>query len=152
MRDKQLTPTGSNTTGHGVMLQPREELTASRGLLHTWARLCCQHWLLRDIQLGKQSGPSCPVPVSQLSTVPAAPLREGANFVFVSEKPSEQRNRAVEQHWSRHEHRVSDLRDWLPLDEWDLGAPVVEGSGDEDLLASISPTYDSRTSLLGWLH
>lgn len=24
------------------MLQPREELTASRGLLHTWAGLCCQ--------------------------------------------------------------------------------------------------------------
>lgn len=97
MRDKQLTPTGSNTTRHGVMLQPREELTASRGLLHTWKRLCCQHWLLCDIQLGKQSGPSCPVPVTQPSTVPAAPLREGADFVFVSEKSQE--SKGTEQ-WS----------------------------------------------------
>lgn len=81
MRDKQLMLTGSSTTRHGVMLQPSKERTASRGLLHTWARLCCQHWLLRDIQLGKQSGPSCPVPVSQLPTVPVAPLREGAVYL-----------------------------------------------------------------------
>lgn len=67
------------------MLQPKEEVTASRGLLHIWAGLCCQDWLLHDIQLGKQSGPSCPVPASQLPKVPAAPLREGADCVYVSD-------------------------------------------------------------------
>lgn len=46
----------------------------------------------------------------------------------------------------------SDLRDRLPLDEWDLGAPVVERSRDEDLFASISPANDSGTSLLGRFH
>lgn len=38
-----------------------------------------------------------------------------------------------------------------PFNEGDLGAPIVEGSRDEDLLASISPADDSGTSLLGWL-
>lgn len=42
MREKETTSTGNSTTRHGVRPQPREELTASRGLLHTWEGLCCQ--------------------------------------------------------------------------------------------------------------
>lgn len=39
-----------------------------------------------------------------------------------------------------------------PLNQWNLGAPIVEGSGDEDLLASFRPADHSGPGLLCGLY
>lgn len=39
-----------------------------------------------------------------------------------------------------------------PLNQWNLGAPIVEGPRDEDLLASFRPADNGGPGLLGGLH